>query len=126
MARAKLTVTELVPNGSLAQPAGTTGTTDGHYIEGVEAAELVLHVTIATATTTVTVKAGDYPPALESLQGDLSLSLATGSHFIGPFTSGRFQKDSTGAGTDADGQIWLDYGTAANVTVRALHVPRTA
>lgn len=126
MARAKLTVTELVPNGSISQPAGTTGVTDGHYIEGVEAAELLLRVVVATATTTVTVTAGDYPPALESLQGDLSLSLATGSYLLGPFTSGRFQKDSTGAGTDADGQIWVDYGTAANVTITALHVPRTA
>lgn len=128
MARAALAVTELVPNGRIARPAGVAGTTDGHSISGVEAEELFLEVTIATATTTVSVKAGDYPPALESVQGDEVFSLAVGSHILGPFTSGRVQKDTTrdGSGNVVDGQIWVDYGTPANVTIAALHLPRTA
>jgi hypothetical protein len=125
MARTALTVQALGPNAATAQPAGVVGQADGHYVDtnvrttindDVKLEHLLLHVTVATATTTVTVRAGDYPPALDADRGDLVASLPVGSHFIGPFTSSRFLKTS--------GQVHIDYGTPANVTVRALRVPR--
>lgn len=125
MARTVLTVTPLSPNAATAQPAGVAGTVDGHYIDtnlrttinnDTKPEHLLLHVTIANATTDVTIKAGTYPPALDALQGDLVATLPIGSHFIGPFASGRFLK--------SNGQVHVDYATPANVTVRALRVPR--
>ena len=125
MARTALPVSALVANGTLANPSGTAGTADGHYIDtnvrttindDVKPEDVVLHVTVATAETDVTVKAGDYPPALAADQGDLVLTLGIGSHFVGPFESGRFLRN--------DGRVHVDYETPANVTVRAVRVPR--
>jgi len=125
MARTALTATTLGPNAATAQPSGTTGTTDGHYVDtntrtninnDVKPEHMLLHVTVATATSTVTVKAGDYPPALAAGLGDLTASLAVGSHFIGPFESGRFLQ--------SDGKIHIDYGTPANTTTRVYRIPR--
>jgi hypothetical protein len=125
MARTALAVTPLNPNTSTAQPAGVVGITDGHLIDtnlrtkindDTKPEHLLLRVTIATATTTVTIKAGDYPPALAAGLGDSVNSLAVGSHFIGPFESGRFLQ--------SDGQVHIDYSTPANVTIAALRVPR--
>jgi hypothetical protein len=123
MARTALTPTELVPNGRVTRPTGTVGIADGHYVAGLKSEEFFLDITVATAETDVTIKAGDYPPALESVQGDEVLTCAIGSHYAGPFTSARFQKAPTL--TDPGG-IWIDYETPANVTVRVVHVPRTA
>lgn len=117
MARTALTVDELSPNNAADQPDGTSGNADGHSVDAVPE-ELLLRVVIANAETDVTVLAGANPPALEAGQGDLVATLAVGSHLIGPFTSGRFSQ--------ADGTVHVDYETAANVTITALHMPRTA
>lgn len=125
MARTELVVTDLVPNSSIVRPTGVAGTVDGHYIntnvraainDDVKPEHLLLDITIANATTDVTLKAGDYPPALAAVAGDLTRSLAVGSHVVGPFESGRFLR--------RDGRVWLDYATPANVVVRAYRVPR--
>ena len=119
MARTALTITKLAPNNATAKPAGVAGAADGHFITGVESEELFILVTVATGTTVLTVKAGESPVAVESVQGDAALSLPVGTHLVGPLTSGRFQRN--------DGTIWLDYATPANFSAIApIHLPRTA
>ena len=117
MARTDLTAVRLTPNDAIAQPAGTAGNTDGHRVVCPNAwpadnspEYLVLRVVVANATTTVTVKAGEDPPALEAQA--VSKALPVGTHFVGPFTSGRVGQ--------RDGTIHVDYSVAANVTVTAL------
>jgi hypothetical protein len=125
MARTALPVTPRLANDSIARPTGTAGNADGHYVDtntrttindDTKLEQLTLQVTVATATTTVTVKAGDYPPALDASQGDLVRALTVGEHEIGPFNSGRFLQ--------SDGRIHIDYSAAGNVTVRAYRHPR--
>lgn len=117
MARTELSLSKLTTNARVDQPAGVAGNTDGHFVVDAVPEETVLRVVIATATTNVIVKAGVYPPALASGQGDLTFSCAIGSHLIGPFDSSRVLR--------GDGRMHVDYGTAANVTITALHAPRT-
>jgi hypothetical protein len=119
MARVALTVTNLAPNSSTVRPAGVAGNTDGHSITGVQTEELFILATVATATTNLTIKAGDYPPAIAAGLGDLVLALPVGSHLIGPLESGRFQR--------GDGEVWINYATAANFSaVAPVRLPRTA
>ncbi len=113
---------QLVPNGQLADPSGTvTGsgnnsvTTNG---AGVTPEEVFLRVVTATATTNVTVKAGAYPPALSSGQGDLVFSCTVGTCFLGPFTGARVLQ--------SDGTVNVVSGTPANTTITAFRLPRTA
>lgn len=114
MARTDLTATPLAANGAVAQPGGVAGAADGHRVHGVMPEELILHVTIANAATTVEVKAGAKPPALETRP--ISEKLPVGTHLLGPFTSAHV--------VQADGSVHVDYETPANVTVAALAVPR--
>jgi len=125
MARTALPVTSLTPNGRSAQPSGTTGTTDGHFIDtntrttindDVKLELMFLDVTVATATTNVTVGAGQYPPGTAAGVGDLVAACPVGVSRLGPFESGRFLR--------GNGQIWINYETPANVTVRAFRIPR--
>lgn len=116
MARTALTATPLVANGRVGRPTGTAGAADGHYVTGVRSGKFFLDVTVATAETDITIQSGDYPPALSAGQGDLVMACAVGSHFLGPFSTARFAR--------GDGQIWLDYETPANVTVRVMSLPR--
>lgn len=125
MARTALNPTRLTPNGATAQPAGTAGTVDGHFIstdtrtgvrDTVRLDDVTLHVTVATAETDVTVKAGEYPPAIAAGQGDLVTPCPVGVTIIGPFESGRFLRN--------DGTVHINYETPANVTIRAYAHPR--
>lgn len=126
MARTALPATRLVPNSGQVNPAGASGFVDGHYVDlnartgvldQVELEECFLEFTVATATTNVTVKAGEYPPALANGLGDLVYSATVGSHKIGPLESGRFVR--------RNGQVWIDYQTPANVSgIRFTQVPR--
>jgi hypothetical protein len=116
MARTALAVTALTPNGRTSEPAGVVGIADGHLVTGVLPEELYLQVVVTLAATDVTIKAGANPPALESAAQ--VHTCAIGSHYIGPFTSGKVGQ--------ADGSIHIDYQTPANVTIAAVHVPRTA
>jgi hypothetical protein len=119
---ATYTLNALVPNGTLADPSGTlTGsgsnsvTTSGN---GVMPEEVFLRVVTATATTNVTIKAGAYPPALSSGQGDLTFACTTGTAWLGPFTGARFLQ--------SDGTLNVVSGTPANTTITAFRMPRTA
>jgi hypothetical protein len=108
MARTVVPYSNLVPNGNLADPAGTAtnaGASNGHVLPAVAAAgsakavpELtLLRVTAGATGGVVTVKAGTNPPSLAAGQGDLAVTVAnSGTQWIGPFESGRFiQPDGT-------------------------------
>lgn len=122
MARTAISAAALTANSSTVKPTGVAGDSNGHAISLPAKANLeecFLLATVSTATTALTVKAGANPPALEGVQGDLTLSLAVGTHLVGPLSSGRF--------IQADGTLYVDYATAANFSAVALvHVPRTA
>lgn len=116
---ATIAVTALTANTNTAAPSQTaSGSSNTVSTAGIPLEEVILKAVVTTATTTVTVKAGDYPPALSQGQGDLALSLAVGTHYVGPLTSARFLQD--------DGTLNVDVSTAANVTLAALRLPRTA
>lgn len=122
MARTALSYSNLVANGSLTEPAGTTlnaGSGNGHVIAKAEPERTILRVANTTASIkTVTVKAGQYPPAWAAGQGDLTVSLAanTGVAYIGPFESGRF--------VQKDGSLLVDVEAAMTGTIIAFLEPK--
>lgn len=122
MARVNVPLTTIGPNARTANPAGTAADeTDGHTVSGAPLEEIVLRVTLASAgdAATVTVLAGDSPPALEAGLGNLAASCPDDAiSFIGPFTSGRFAQ--------ADGSLEFDIDDETGVTIAALRIPRTA
>jgi hypothetical protein len=127
MARTAVPYSTLVPNGELADPAGTavtSGAGNGGQIPDVSPnrrqshPELIL-LRIANAsgsTGTATVKAGANPPALAGGQGDLTSTniLTATSRFMGPFESGRFLQ--------TDGSLIVE--TTQNMTITAFRFPR--
>jgi hypothetical protein len=121
MARTAIPVTELTPNASIANPAGTAvDTANGHSIVGsspLEELYLVIAATFAGAKN-YTIKAGANPPALEAGQGDLVIAINNTTKLVGPFTSGRFAQK--------DGSLNVDVEAGATGTIAAIHVPRTA
>lgn len=119
---AAIVVTPLVGNGRVAAPTPAAITADNTYqsvpIARIPSDTIVLQVVVATAPTTVTIKAGQQPQAIAAGLGDLVFtSLAVGTHFIGPLESGRFQQN--------DGSLSIKAATAANVSVAALQLPRS-
>lgn len=109
----------LSPNNSTAATTGAaTGSTNIVSAAGVPLEEIMLVATVTTATTNVTVKAGDYPPALSAGQGDLVVAAPVGVTYIGPFTSARFMQD--------DGTMNVNVATSANVVLAVVRIPRTA
>lgn len=120
---ADILLSAFTPNTNLADPATAELTTNDTYqpipTGNVPLEEVVLKIVVDTAATTTTIQAGDNPPALAGGQGDLVFtSLATGTHWVGPFTSARFSQ--------SDGTMNIKAATAANVNVVAIHMPRTA
>ncbi|MGH3588602.1 MAG: hypothetical protein ACRDQ0_20020 [Pseudonocardia sp.] len=121
MATTQLTYSNLVPNSNLLQPAGTAlvaAPTNNMQLANSFPELTVLRVTNSDDDTalTITVKAGDHPPALAAGQGDLTVSVAFGtSQFIGPFESGRFVQN--------DGSMLIE-STTTTGTITALRVPR--
>lgn len=120
MARTAVPLTDLTTATSVADPAGTTADpTNGHTITGVRPEVLVLRVrnTSAGAVNAI-VKAGTFPLAESSGQGDLTVSVAatSGSVFIGPLESARFLQN--------DGSISLDLGAGFTGNVTAFKVNR--
>ena len=120
MATTQIPYSNLVPNGNLAQPAGTTtvvAPTNNMQISDAFPELTVLRVVNTGVEQEITVKAGDSPPALAAGQGDLVVTVAatTGVQFIGPFESGRF--------VQSDGSMLIEAETV-NATITALKVPR--
>lgn len=123
MARTNVPISNLVGNGSLADPAGTTlDATNDHVISiaSVHAEELVIRVTNTHSSAhTVTVKAGGTnPPAWRGGQGDVTANVAanTGVTWLGPFSSSRFQQ--------AGSALYIDIEASHAGTITAFKVPR--
>lgn len=116
-----IALSPLVPNSSLAGPAGTAADATINTISsgGVPLEEIFVRAVVATATTNVVIKASvNNPPALSAGQGDLTVACLVGTTFLGPFTSGRFMKK--------DGTFDITTATPGNVTLTAFRLPRTA
>lgn len=122
MATTDIAYSNLSANGSLVQPAGTTlvaaPTNDMRIVDAwPEYTVLRVSNTDDDTALTLTVKAGDNPPALAAGQGDLAVSIAFGTvRFIGPFESGRF--------IQSDGSMMIE-STTTTGTITALRIPRS-
>lgn len=120
MARVALTPTALVPNGGVADPAGTAsvaGAGNGFSIaaNGISNPVLFLRASNATgAAATITVLAGSQPSAISSGQGPVTVSVAatTGVQWVGPFDTSRLQQP--------DGSLLVE--TSAVLTVTAFTI----
>ena len=116
---ATVALTTFTPNAGLTDASATAaGSTNTISTQGVPLEEVVLKIVTTTATTVFTINAGDNPPALSAGQGDLAVSCVVGTKWIGPFTSARFVQD--------DGTLACASATAANQTITAYRMPRTA
>lgn len=129
MARTALTVTTLTPEAVSAFVLASGGTaidaTNNHVITPAadcDPRELVLFITHTTASEkTVTVKAGDNPPAVRNGAGDLVATMAAGNstatHAFVPLTSSRFLQE--------DGTINVDVAASTTGRIAVLRIPRT-
>jgi hypothetical protein len=123
MARTVVTVTTLTANAGTTEPAGTTADpTNDHSIDPGGPTDLLL-IRLANTNGTdrvATVVAGDSPPALNTGQGDLAITVpaTTGVKWVGPLESARF--------IQSDGLIHVDLAASFAGTVTAYKVPRTA
>jgi hypothetical protein len=120
MATTQVPYSDLVPNGDLTQPAGTTlvvAPTDNMQISDAVPELTVLRVANTGIEQDITVKAGPNPPALAGGLGDLVVTVAatTGVEFIGPFESGRFLQ--------ADGSMLVEAETDDGA-ITAFRFPR--
>lgn len=121
MPRTAVPVTPLVPNSSIAQPAGTAiDATNHHVINNADPELMVLRITNTHGSVhPVTIKAGANPPAVAAGQGDLvlaAIAATTGVALAGPFESGRFLQ--------ADGSLRIDIDAGHTGTITCLRVPR--
>lgn len=119
MARTAVTVTDLTTATSVADPAGTTADpTNGHTITGVRPEVLNLRVKNTTGgALNAVLKAGSFPLAASSGQGDLTVSVGAGATvFITPAESARFLQ--------SDGSVSLDLQAGFTGTVTAFKVNR--
>jgi hypothetical protein len=120
MARTAVPYSTLVANGYLADPAGTAlDITNDHVINAALPERTLLRVTNTHGSAhVITIKAGDYPPAIAAGQGDLTQSIAatTGVAWLGPFESGRF--------IQSDGTMLIDVEAAHTGTITAFKLPR--
>jgi hypothetical protein len=124
MPRTAITPRPLVANSNLNGATGATTidatlVTNGVVITNAQPERTILRVTNTEGSTNaLTVRAGDYPPALAAGLGDLAVTLAatTGVQYIGPFESGRFLQN--------DGSLHVDFETGMTGAIDALLVPR--
>jgi len=132
MPRTVITPRALAANGSL---DGATGpvTIDaalvaaGAIVNRAIPERMLIRVTNTEGSTnTVTVKAGDNPPALAAGQGDLVVTVAatTGVRYIGPLESGRFLKRLDDSSVNQGGSIYIDFETAMTGAIDVLTIPR--
>ena len=123
---ASLTITDLVKNAALTQPATQAIDTDGtvNCVSAGKTDRLIFEIiNLAATALTVTFLAGTGSQAM--IPQDLAVALAaTGSptdkRIIGPFEAGRFMK--------ADGSIDVQFAHASgstNATVCAYRLPAT-
>lgn len=115
MARATLTPTALVPNGGVADPAGTAsvaGAGNGFIIEPTRlpGGWLWLRANNGTAGSgTISVLAGSQPSAISSGQGPVTVTVAaSGTQWVGPFDTSRLQQP--------DGSLLIETSVVMTVT----------
>ena len=119
MARTAVTVTDLTTATSVADPAGTTADpTNGHVVTGTRPEVLTLRVKNTTGgPLNAIVRAGTFPIAESSGQGDLTVAVGAGATvFIGPLESARFLQN--------DGSVNVDLQAGFTGTVTAFKVNR--
>lgn len=123
MPRDAVTVSAVPSGGSgLANPAGTAiNPANGANIPGAgDSGKLLIRVTNTNASNrTVTVKAGNNPPALRSGLGDLTITVpATTGDTLIVVESARFMQ--------ADGSINVDFGASMTGIISAVRLPKGA
>lgn len=121
---ASLTITALVANSSVAQPAAQAIDTNGMVpiAAGGQFDRLMIEIlNTDDAVLTVAISAGVDPPAYQGGVGDLSLTIAitTGCKLLGPFESARF--------VQAGGNLNVNFTAATGApacSVRVYRLPR--
>ncbi|MFF2852682.1 hypothetical protein ACFVT5_41275 [Streptomyces sp. NPDC058001] len=122
MPRTAVPYTPLLPNSSLADPAGTTIdatlVTNGVVINNADPEHTLIRVTNSSGSTrVVTVKAGNGTPALSAGQGDLAASIpTTATAWFPPLASGRFQQKGT--------QLFVDFAAGTTGSITVFKIPR--
>jgi hypothetical protein len=123
MARTAVPYSPLVPNGHLTSPVGTTIdatlVTNGVVISSVDPKRTVLRVNnTATGAKNVTVKAGTGRQSWLAGAGDYiqAVGANTGSEFLGPFTSARFQQRGS--------SMYVDFESGFTGTITVLKLPK--
>lgn len=125
MPRTAVVPRALVKNSNL---IGTTGATtidatlvtNGVTIANAKPERLLIRVTNTEGSTnTVTIRAGDTPPALAAGQGDLVVTVAatTGVQFISALESNKYLQD--------DGSLSIDFETGMTGSIDCLYWPRS-
>jgi hypothetical protein len=125
MPRTALTVVDLAANSSVTASSVSLDATDSHVFTPAHPLDeyFVLATNTTASTKTLTVKAGDSPPADAAGQGDLVVSFGAGNvtpvtKLVGPLSSSRF--------IQSDGTVNLDVAAAMTGTITVYRVPRTA
>lgn len=125
MARTAITVNAISINSALADPTDTTADATNHHVitPAKPLSRILLRITHTTASQkTLTVKAGDNPPADAAGQGDLVVTCAAGN--VTPVvkwlvvSSDRFQQN--------DGTVNIDLASGFTGTVGAFSFPAGA
>lgn len=120
---AEITITELAKNGQTARPAGQTIDTAGMVPinAGGKVERLILEVTNNNANAlTVTIGAGDNPPAIQAKSLVGSPIAQNGVAVFGPFEGSQFLQ----SGADS-GELHVSFaGTAVGATVRCYRLPK--
>lgn len=120
MARTAVPYSNLAGNSSILEPTPTTAdTTNDHVVNAAVPERTILRVyNTSGSTKTVTIKAGDYPPALAAGQGDLVVSVADSAiRLIGPLESGRFKQ--------SNGTLEIDLEAGYTGSITALLLPKS-
>ncbi|MYW34479.1 hypothetical protein [Streptomyces sp. SID2119] len=123
MPRTAVSYSPLTPNGSIAEPAGTTINptlvTNGVVVENADPERTVLRVAnTSTGAKAVTVRTGSGTQSWMAGQGDLTANVAseTGVSYIGPFTSARFQQKGS--------KLYVDFASGTTGTITVLKLPK--
>jgi hypothetical protein len=120
MARTAVSYSNLVPNGNLADPTGTSVSSGagngGQIAKAVPELTLIRLSNASGGSGTAKVLAGSLPLAIASGQGDqAAVTVAnSGVQWLGPFESGRYLQ--------SDGSLIVE--TSVAMTMTAFRVPR--
>lgn len=116
MARATLTIQDLlVSGGTVNTIGGTIDATDGALLRaGGNTQKLFLHITAGTIAGTITIPAGDNPPAFRKGLGDLTVVLTANQTQFVAIESARHAK--------SNGDIWIN-SAGTLVVVKPYRLP---